>query len=161
MRSIHESHSGCQPSYLPQALLPPFPRVPSAIAFASPPPFPSPSPSPFTRPYPPRPRHHSPPTSTSATNPLRFPRLSPPRCSIPLDENPSDIHRRVSSELIIKCIVVSTPTSQRTPSFHPHRLTRSLSFSVPPPPPPPRRHTPATRHGSSRIFGWRSCDSRV
>lgn len=115
----------------------PFPSRPVCSRFASPspplpsppPPASSPSPSPFTRlsaPPPFRARAsilHRPPL-LQQTPCVSLPSLpaSPPRSSTPLDETPSDIHRRVSSELIIKCIVVPTPTPRRTPSFHPHRL---------------------------------------
>lgn len=161
-----------QPSYLPQALLPlslASPRLASRLQSLrlSPPPFPSlPSPFPFTRPSVPtsRPRttilHRS---LHFCNKPLALPsplHLSSPRSSTPLDETPSDIHRRVSSELIIKCIVVPTPTSRGT---HPllFTLIGSRETSLSPSLSSPRRHTPATRHGSSRIFGWRSRDSQV
>lgn len=48
-RSIHESHSGCQPSYLPQAPTP-FPHPPHPLS--SRPPFSSPSPIPLLSSFP-------------------------------------------------------------------------------------------------------------
>lgn len=54
---------------------------------------------------------------------------------------PSDIHRRVSSELIIKCIVVPARALQYVPSIHyfspPTLPPPSRAISSPPPPPPP------------------------
>lgn len=53
---------------------------------------------------------------------------------------PSDIHRRVSSELIIKCIVVPARALQYVPSIHyfsPPTLPPSRAISFPPPPLPP------------------------
>ena len=123
----------CQPSYLPQALYHYYPHTPSAVT-PSPISLPSPSPRFSLRPLhslvrlPSSPWNlHSPPTSASATNPLSPPKLVLlPHFSTTLDETPSDIHPRISSELIIKCIIVPAGWPP-----HPRRISPLFTLTGP------------------------------
>lgn len=130
-RSIHESHSGCQPSYLPQAL---------PLSLIRPTHFPPDHHSPLRPPPLPSSILHPPslpPSPLQQTNP---PALHPLPGHQPPAKPPSDIHRRVSSELIIKCIVVPARALQYVPSIHyfsPPTLPPSRAISFPPPPLPP------------------------
>lgn len=92
----------------------------------------NPSPTPFTRPQ------------TSILLQLPLLQQTSPALSLSLsrfssvlldslDETPSDIHRRVSSKLIIKCIVVPVGLLLYcTPSFHPRRPMWNLFLSPSP-----------------------------
>lgn len=118
------------PTFLPTPSTTPFPHTPVCTSLAL---VLLPSTSPFAlhphslsihSPL----NHHSPPPLLQQTTPAR-PLLDP------LDETPSDIHRRVSSELIIKCIVVPAglpfPTLQAlfSPSSASHEVAHVPSVA--------------------------------
>lgn len=146
------------PTFLPTPSTTPFPHTPVCTSLAL---VLLPSTSPFAlhphslsihSPL----NHHSPPPLLQQTTPAR-PLLDP------LDETPSDIHRRVSSELIIKCIVVPAglpfPTLQAlfSPSSASHEVAHPLRRRSPP---ASFRPWPVARRASYGIFGRRPRDRR-
>jgi len=152
------------PTFLPTPSTTPFPHIP--VCSHSPPRLSprTPLPTPFTRPVPFPSNYHSPPLlqqTRAASLPLPLALLDS------LDETPSDIHRHVSSELIIKCIIVPARIAipphatlsfrslvgPRKISFRPRVAVSALSSLLPP--------TAVARYGSSNIFGWRSRTRRA
>lgn len=102
------------PTFLPTPSTTPFPHPPHPLS--SRPPFSSPSPPP--PPLTPSSILHPPSLPPSPLQQTNLSVLHPLPGHQPPAKPPSDIHRRVSSELIIKCIVVPARALQYVPSIH-------------------------------------------
>lgn len=119
------------PTFLPTLSTTPFPHTPVCTSLAFVLLLPPSSTSPFV--LHPHSLHSLAPEPTILLRPPLLQQTTPARPLLdPLDETPSDIHRRVSSELIIKCIVVPAglplPTLQAlfSPSSAPHEVAHPL-----------------------------------